>query len=280
MPEEQRPWIGRFTADELSNDAYHEAPGISKSHLDCIAFGSGKHYWQRYVNPDRPPFHRTPALRVGNAVHTAILQPDLFESLYAAKPECDRRTVAGKAIYAAFLERKGSREELSPSEYDWCLGMRDAVHRHRIARGLLCKGTAEHSFFAKEPETGELVKCRTDYLHDDAEMVVDIKTTMDAHPDSFGKSATDFLYDLAVPWYYDVLLQVIGQTPRNWVWIAIEKEEPYAMGIYYAQKQDINRARDTCRRLFREILEQRRLATWEDYGAKVLPLILKPWAKR
>jgi exodeoxyribonuclease VIII len=276
----QREWLGRFTADELTNEKYHESPGVSKSHLDIIAAESHKHYWQRYINPQRPLVEQTDALRVGNAIHAAILQPDLFTSQYAAKPECDRRTKEGKSVYANFLSTLGNREEIGPKEYDWCIQMRDAVHAHRIARGLLTKGTAEHSFFCHERETGELIKCRADYFHDDGDTVVDLKSTINAAPFEFGRDATKYRYDVAPPWYFDVIHGVTGQRPRNWVWLAVEKEPPYAIGIYYAQKQDITRARDTARRNFLEILRARQLATWEDYGAEVRPLELMPWAKR
>lgn len=276
----QRPWSGRFTADELDNDAYHAAPGVSKTHLDVIASGSPKHYWQQYINPNRPIKHATDALRVGNAIHSAILEPDLFKEHYARKPECDRRYKEGKAVYAEFLRTIGTREELADDEYQLCLNIRDAVYKHKIARGLLANGTAEHAFFCNERETGELIKCRTDYFANDGDMVVDVKTTLDASPIEFGRDATNYRYDLAPPWYFDVISEVTGQRPRHWVWLVVEKTEPYAIGLYYAQKQDIARARDTARRNFLEIVKQRQLGTWNDYGAEVRPLELMPWAKR
>lgn len=280
-PAGQRPWAGRFTADELTNDAYHAAPGVSKSHLDIIADQSPLHYWESYLNPTRPVRRATDALRVGNAVHSAILQPDLFTSHYVDVPPCDMRTKIGKETYDNFLRHhKKGREELSAKEYKMCVEMRDAVHAHKIAAGLLRGGKAEHSFFCNERETGQLIKCRADYFHDDGDLVVDLKSTVDSNPDSFGKDATNYRYDVAVPWYLDIIQSVTGHAPRNWVFIAVEKERPYAVGIYYAQKHDIIRARDTARRNFLQILEYRKLNEWPDYGDRVRPLELKPWAKR
>jgi hypothetical protein len=277
----QREWLGRFAADELANDDYHAAPGVSKSHLDVIGSSSAKHYWAQYVDPMRITPEKTPALRLGHAIHAAILEPDLFASKYLVKPECDRRTLVGKQIYAEYLREKGDREEISPTEYDVCLKIRDAVYAHKLAPGLLSKGTNEHSFFCHERETGELIKCRTDYFHDDGETVVDLKSTLNAAPFEFGRDATKLRYDIAVPWYFDVIRGVTGQQPRNWVWLAVEKEHPFAIGIYYAQKHDIIRARDTARRNFLEIVRQRKLGTWCDYGETgVLPLELMAWAKR
>lgn len=275
-----REWLGRFTADELTNEDYHEAPGVSKSHLDIIDGSSPRHYWQRYLNPERPVEEPTDALRVGNAIHAAILQPNLFESRYAAAPKVDKRTTIGKEAYAAFKRGSVGKEELSAIEFKLCLEMRDAVHAHPVARGLLMHGTAEHSFFCTHAETGELIKCRTDYVTDDGDMVVDLKSTTDASPHSFARDAGNYRYDLAPPWYFDVIGAVTGRTPRNWVWLAVEKEPPYAIGIYYAQKHDIIRARDTARRNFLQILHHRRLNAWPDYGEVVRPLEMPAYIKR
>lgn len=276
----KRPWDGRFTDAELTNEAYHAAPGISKSHLDVMAEGSARHYWQKYINPSRPFSEPTDALRVGNAVHAAILQPALFDDRYAEWSGTDKRTKAGKEEWAAFQQNLGDRITLSHIEYTWCLEMRDAVHAHPIARGLLMNGKPEHSFFARDTESGELIKCRTDYFTDDGDVIVDIKTTTDAHPITFGKDAANYRYDLAPPWYFDVIGRVTGHAPRQWIWLVIEKSLPYAIGIYYAQKHDIIRARDTCRRNFLEILKYRQANLFPDYGDQIRPLELPGWIKR
>ena len=279
-PAGSREWIGQFTAEELSNDRYHEeAPGISKSHLDVINDGSPRHYWQCYLNPDRPAHRKTPALVLGDAIHVAMLQPNLFEHRYAVKPDVDGRTRDGKSILAQFRRENSNKIEISQGEFDCCVGIRDSVYSHPVARGLFTGGVAEHSFFAIDPETGALIKCRPDYLAD--EYVIDIKSTLDAGPHAFGKDATNYRYDVAVPWYLDIIGHVTGRgRARKWLWVAVEKQPPYAIGIYMAQKHDITRARDTARRNLLTILKYRKLNSYPDYGETIQPLMLKSWAVR
>lgn len=276
-----REWLGEFTAAELSNEAYHAAPGISKSHLDTIDGGSPLHYWQAHVNPERPYEERTPALVLGDSVHAAVLQPHLFETRYAAKPEgLDRRRTKDKEIWEHFLRQHPGKTHLSHDEYQVCLRIRDAIQKHPIARGLLQGGKAEHSFFTHDPETGALIKCRPDYLTDD--YVLDVKSTLDASEDSFSRDATNLRYDVAAPWYLDIIGQVTGRSRRSskWIWLAVEKKEPFALAIYYCQEHDIIAARDTARRNLHTILKHRQLNTWPDYGDKIRPLNLKPWKRR
>jgi exodeoxyribonuclease VIII len=283
-----RDWLGEFTPDELSNEAYHSAPGISKSHLDIIAEQSPLHYWQEYLNPRAPVRERTPALALGDCIHAAVLQPALFESRYAVKPDVDRRTKDGKEIYARFLRDNPDKTHMSQSEYDTCRAIRDAVYSHSIARGLMTGGVPERSFFMRDLDTVELIKCRPDYLTDD--YIVDLKSTLHADPENFSKDATKYRYDVAVPWYLDIITSTVRHYPsscstskwakRKWIWLAVEKEPPYAVGIYMAQEHDIARARDTARRDMTLILQHRQRGLWPDYGDTIRPLEIKPWARR
>lgn len=263
---------------ECSNEEYHSAPGISKSHLDTIAGKSPLHYWHRYLNPDRQPEEPTPALILGTAVHSIVLEPDLFAVGYVPNPGIDRRSNAGKAEYAAFQAEHKGKIILSDEDYQTCLHIRDAVHRHPLAKGLLTGGKAEQSFFALDPDTGELIKCRYDYLHDGGGMAVDVKSTEDASPAGFGKSAANFRYFLQPPWYFDVLDILYGETPKHWAFLAFEKKPPYAIGVYYATEDLMALGREVARRDFMRIVECKKAGTWEDYGVEPLPLELPRWA--
>lgn len=262
---------------EQSNDAYHSGPGISKSHLDKIASASPKHYWHHYLNPDRERDEPTPALVLGSAVHSIILEPDLFTGEYVANPGIDRRSNAGKAEYAAFIAENAGKTILTDDQMQTCLAIRDAVHTHPVAAGLLRGGASEQSFFGIDSETGELIKCRTDYMVGD--MIVDVKTTEDASPNGFGKSAANYRYPLQVAWYHGVLDAAFDHHPPYWVFLAVEKSPPYAIGIYYPDAADVQRASVAARRDFLRIVEHRRSGQWPDYGVEALPLALPTWWK-
>lgn len=262
---------------ERTNAQYHQGPGVSKSQLDAIASGSPRHYWHRYINPDRERDEPTPALVLGSAVHSIILEPDLFATEYVANPGIERRSNAGKAEYAAFVAENKGKTILDDDQMQTCLAIRDAVHAHPVAAGLLRGGQAEQSFYAIDAETGELIKCRTDYLAGD--LIVDVKTTEDASPNGFGKSAANFRYPVQVAWYRHVMESAFGEAPPHWVFLAVEKKPPYALGIYFPDNADVQRAALAARRDFMRIVEHKRADHWPDYGSEVLPLSLPAWWK-
>lgn len=264
---------------DCTNDEYHGGPGVSKSALDVIAKGSPRHYWAKYIDPNRVRQEPTPAMVLGSAVHAAILEPDSFTSEYVANPGFDRRTKAGKADYEAFQLEHAGKTILTDEQMQTCFAMRDAVHMHPVAAGLLTCGKAEQSFYGIDNETGELIKCRTDYLHDSGAMIVDLKTTEDASPDGFGKSAANFRYPVQTAWYRHVMDSAFGEHPQHWVFLAVEKSPPYAVGIYFAQPEDVQRAMVAARRDLKRIVECKRSGHWPDYGAAALPLSLPAWWK-
>jgi hypothetical protein len=260
----------------LTNEEYHAAPGVSKSKLDAIANRSPLHYWAEYEDPNRVR-ETTKALDAGQAIHTAILEPDMLLERVACEPECDRRTKVGKEIAAAFELENAGKIILKNEVYQTVLALRDACYRHPVASGLLALGKAEQSYFATDAETGELVKCRADYIHDDGSMIVDVKSAVDASPWGFGKAAASYRYPVQASWYMDVIAAATGRRPQHFVFLAFEKEYPYAIGVYYAAADVIERARETARRDFLKILHHKRTDTWPDYGTDVLQLQLPAW---
>lgn len=279
---------------ECSNDQYHGGPGVSKSHLDAIAGASPLHYWHKYINPNRERAEPSQALIMGSAIHSIVLEPDLFTGEYITVPEdAPKRAtkaqinakkpspdaVASIEYWTAFEKENAGRIILEPDDYQTCLNIRDVVYRHPVAAGLLSGGKAEQSFYAIDKETGELIKCRTDYMHDSGAMIVDLKSTEDASPDGFGKSAANFRYPIQTAWYYDVLDQAFGERPEDWVFLAVEKKPPYAIGVYFIEADHVARARIAARRDFLRIVEHKRANHWPDYGSVPLPLALPAWSK-
>jgi exodeoxyribonuclease VIII len=264
---------------DQTNDEYHDGPGISKSHLDAIASKSPMHYWHKYINPDREPRETTAAMNMGTAVHTAILEPDLLGSTIVQAPEVNKRTNAGKAEFEAFCNANKDKVIITASEYEAVQQIRDAVHRHPVASSLLMGGRSEQSVYAIDKETGELIKCRIDFLHNSGAYTLDVKTTDDSGPNGFGKSCANYRYPVQTAWYNRVMDTAFGEHPEQWIFLAVEKEPPYAIGIYVADYIDTARAAIAAQRDFERIIKHRRSGHWPDYGAEPLPLVLPSWAK-
>jgi len=263
---------------EMTNDEYHAGPGVSNSHLKEIA-RSPLHYWEKYINPEREAQPQSSALIVGSGAHSAVLEPDLFPTEYCAAPKVDRRTKGGKAEYAAFEAENLGKTILSADEYDLCLRLRDAVHGDAAASQLLSSGIAERSAFTTESQTGELIKCRSDFLCHGHPLIVDLKTADDASPQGFARAAVNYGYYRQAPWYADILQDITGE-PHHFAFVVVEKARPHAVAVYFVEPEDMDIGRRENRRLLYLIAACRAENRWPGYATEPMPLELPHWFRR
>jgi hypothetical protein len=83
-----------------------------------------------------------------------------------------------------------------------------------------------------------------------------------------------------VSWYFDVFYQLYGERPQNWAFLAVEKEPPFAIGIYFPTHDQITRAYATARRDFMRIVECKQAEHFPDYGFEPQELMLPGWIRR
>ena len=93
----------------LTNKAYHSLKAISPSQIKILA-RSPLHYYDKFLAEDREKPEPTPAMLRGTALHTAVLEPELWDSTIAVPPHSfDRRTKAGRELAAEFEREKIGR---------------------------------------------------------------------------------------------------------------------------------------------------------------------------
>lgn len=211
----------------MTNKEYHDAEGVSKSDLDLV-HKSPLHY----ITAKNSPKVQTEALLFGSALHKFVLENNEFSSEFTTAPLCDRRTKEGKAIYADFLEKSVGKEVITSEHLEKIQLMTEAIHKHPIASKLLTDGQAEQSYFYDDGET--VLKCRPDYIK--GKYCIDLKTTQSAKPEDFMKSAYKYRYYVQAYWYLKVL-KALGKDIDNFIFVAVEKELPYAICVYFASEE-------------------------------------------
>jgi len=206
---------------DLSNDAYHAHPAISKSGLDLIT-RSPAHY--AYRAPKEP----TRAMEIGTAIHTALLEPERYAAQYQVV-DCDDRRAS---VYKEAVKVHGSERVLTRAEADKITGMSASVQGNPHAQALLRHDLAsfEVSIITKDPETGVDVKCRFDLLA--GNKALDLKKTQDARADAFAKSVANYRYMLQAAFYTDVYRWETGMELEAFGFLVVEEEMPHASAIY------------------------------------------------
>ncbi len=261
---------------EIPAALYHaRVPGlVSKSVLDLVE-RSPKHYeaWLRGAAGET-----SPALEFGAATHCGVLEPDEYDRLYAVQPDFgDLRFKENKAKREEWKANNGTKTPLSAADAEAIAGMRQAIMAHPTARGLLVDGDAELTLRWTDPHTRLMGKARTDFFVGDLATIVDLKTTEDARPDAFAKSCARFRYHVQAAVYTDAFLE-LGVAIEHFIYLAIEKKPPYAIGIYELDDDAIHRGREAARRNMDTLAECIERGEYPCYSPEIQTLSLPRWA--
>ncbi len=213
---------------DISNEQYHAASGISRSKL-MLLDKSPYHFWYETLSGRAVKSQATPAMNVGSAFHTLLLEPAKFDTEFAVPPNMDRRTKEGKAIYEEFSIISEGKIILTADQFAKVGKMVELVSKHEIVTTLLDEAVFEQSIFWTDQETGLQFKARPDIWS--SKMVVDLKTTKDASAYSFTRSALNYGYYLQAGMAYEAC-KAIGKPFEMFVILVCEKEEPHVPAVY------------------------------------------------
>jgi len=181
-------------------------------------------------------------------------------------------------VLAEWTENNPGRIVLSPEVWDQLHAMRDAVHNHPAAHALLTSvpGEAEKSVYWIDPTTGVLCRCRPDWWRED-NVLVDVKTTDDASPEGFAKSMANWRYDVQAPYYMDGVKLATGRDVKAFVFIAVEKKPPYAVGVYVLDSAILELGRAQYQHDLRVYAECLANDNWPGYGDKIQTINMPAW---
>ena len=117
----------------MTEKEYRSHPAVSRSELWRIITESPEKF--RYYRDNPPP--PTDALIFGQALHMSVLQPEIYADNFAAAPEADRRTKAGKAIWADFTAKNEGKTIISAEWQEKIEAMTAKLNADPFVRRLL-----------------------------------------------------------------------------------------------------------------------------------------------
>lgn len=256
---------GIYTSDQLSNEDYHRADGISKSGLDLI-LRSPAHY--RFAEKREA----TRAMEIGTALHCAILEPERFASEYMLlRNVTDRRA----SEYKEAVKVWGSERVLTGTEADKVAGMQESMLSHpELSPFIKGEGDCELSVFANDPETGALVKCRFDKLLK-AKLAIDVKKTQDLR--DFPKSVVNYGYHIQAAFYMDVWKWATGDDLDGFIFAAVEENMPHASAMFDLDDEAIGIGRMLYRKALNTYVECHERDEWNGIHQRRMNIQLPSW---
>lgn len=226
--------------DGISNAEYHGSGELSRSTAWSLLQTCPAKV--RYDMNNRKP--SSPALVIGSGFHTATLEPEKLDDEFAVKPnEIDGqgpRTKHYKESFELMQKSEPDKQWLAPADYDLILEMAGSALDNPVLRHYMAdidKVVEGTGYFEME---GAKCKVRPDLYIPGAGVVIDLKSTQDASNRGFTKSVRQFGYLFQACWYMHAL-RLLGEKPKQFVFIAVEKTAPYATAAYTIKESDINK---------------------------------------
>lgn len=264
-------------AEYITFSDYRAAEGINGSWLKEM--GTSPLHFHTAPTRERKD---TPALRIGRPIHTAVLEPELFDAVTAVweggltkkgEPTMSKNSSDYKR-WAKAMAAEG-RQPLEADEQWLCRRIRRAVMEHPIASKMVADAEPELSIFWTHP-IGIERKSRLDLLRR-ARFVADLKTALDISPEKFGRQAHKLGYHVQGADYQDAAKALTGLTLPYYI-IAVEKVEPFDVAVYELPDAilDVGRAK-YCNNL-RKVKECRETGIWPGVGDDIQTLEFPPWA--
>ena len=219
------------------------------------------------------PTPATNAMELGTAIHQALLEPHKFTETFLCGPD-NRR---GNKWKDAVAEAEANNQLiLTAPDYEKVERITDAVLSNSLARSMILSNSAvkEYSSFFKHEHTGLQCKARFDVFDESAGTIIDLKTTADASKDAFSRSCANYGYPLQAAWYL-----MAHEKAHQFVFIAVEREEPYAISFYELDENSLADGESLMRKGLEQWKECVELDHWPTYPQKLQEISIPHWAR-
>ena len=234
------------------------------------------HYQREHGRPPKKEFdfgHAAHALVLGVGAPIREIPDETLASNGAATTKAAKEFVAEARAEGA--------TPLKSEEALQVYTMAEALKDHPIASTLLADGRPEVSAYWEDTATGITRRCRFDWLPNldpNRRLIVpDYKTTTDANPNKFAKSAADFGYYMQAPWYLDALAELGVETDASFVFVVQSKVAPYLVSVVELDHTALLLGRRLNRRALEIYAECQESGIWPGYGDDVHYVSLPSW---
>jgi len=224
-----------------SNEMYHSHQSISASGLKIISKKSVKHYLEM-------EFKETDSMRLGTAVHHAMLEPETFYDVYYPMPNIgDLRKKENKELKKQEEEKAKGKTCLTYNEHKAITTILENLSKNKLAQHY-CKGEIELSHYLKH--IGIDVRVRPDVINRVSGFIADVKTTRDNSPEGFRWEVKKYGYHIQAAFYMDML------GVDTFKIIAVENVKPYTVNVQTLDEETIEKGR---------VLYKQALQDWKLY---------------
>jgi hypothetical protein len=218
---------------EMTESEYRSLPALNASRFKAFHRSPYHFFNQKEVET-------TEAMKIGTAIHTALLQPKLYSSEIGYLPDVDGRTTEGKAIKKAFEEKYVGKTILKAAS-------EAIVERAVIAcdysnpwKAIKATPSMRYEQVLMCDLEGVDCKARLDLMDVENGIIRDIKSCDDASIEKFKYTIKDRLYWLQAG-FYCLMAERVFDKKFQFEFIAVETSEPSAALFHPVDSEELDR---------------------------------------
>jgi len=255
--------------DDMPATDYHKIEALSASGAKSL-LRSPAHFVAMKETFKEP----TPAMRLGTAVHTMILEPELFDAEIAVMPKFDKRTNLGKKAIEEWAEEQKGKCIIDHYQHERAKQIAESVWAHPFFKERVHSGKAEQTLLWEQ--YGVQCKARLDYCRDNT--IFDVKTCQDASPEGFAKQIANFQYHVQAAHYSMGFRRIKGEKLDRFIFIAVESDFPHMVGVYTLDRTSLMAGQmkmEAAAKAYRQVLDG---SSDRNYSSRVVELSVPTWA--
>ena len=264
------PKIGTYP--NVPFEEYIKWEAASNTILGIIDNKSPAHAKSFMDNPPEP----SEAFVFGKALHKFNLEVMSFDETCVVAPDVDKRTKNGKVKWQEFLDKNNDKLVMTQEQYEKCKSMAEAIENHSNAKKFIWGGSPEICIVWLDTKTGVLCKARLDYVHNEG-VIADLKSTRDASLSYFARAIYNYGYHRQAAFYSDGWYALTKDMPE-FVFVPVEKEEPFGVATYLAGEDVITAGRQSYERALKIYAECLQSGDWPGYSNEIEMIHLPTWA--
>lgn len=257
----------------ITVEEYRNSEGVNQSVLHEFRY-SPLHVYHALTTKSSPP---TDQQTLGLVVESMVLKTPF---LYTTSPFDSYRSKEAQAWKEQQIEQGVAI--LSQEKLETAKRIAESVMRSKAVAPLLAHGKSQVACFA--PWNKVMRKGLIDRAPDDIMALIDLKTTArGASKDDFARRIWEFSYHVQAAYYVDLWSATHPNEtePRQFVFIAVETDPPYGVGVYALDNASIQLGRATYSRWLDRFEECASNDQWPGYGGDDIEFIELPgWAQK
>lgn len=257
---------------------YIEGEGINRSFLHKMIDNSPGHAKWEEKNQET-----TESLRLGDAFHAAILEPERFEKEYITLP-VDCKPGSGKGMQERKLAFEVTAEEnnqtiIHPEDQKNIKEMAIIIHSNKDVLDIMTDGATELSGYFIDTDFDILVKIRLDFINQKDNIIIDLKSCADAREFPFRASAYQHGYDMQAFMGLYGVTQITGVPHNDFEFICVESKGYHGLHIWQADQEMLDTGYKKYKKamtLYKQCLESDK---WPGYDSTIKLLGSPTYAK-